>query len=113
LVGASPIIVVVVEVTLIVIIKEAVVIVTRNQLQRADSAVATKIPFSFHGKYRRPEVLARLPLEMRAIAICDEFIPFDREIDPVDSAAAHTGEDIPVGPICYLHPPFLKVIRSA
>src|SRR5262249_57421984 len=91
----------------VVIVVEVVVIEIRNHLQRAAGAVAAKISFSFHGQYRRPKMLARLTLEIRAIAMDGEFIPFDFEVDSVSSAPAHPGADLPFGAVRDLYSAFL------
>jgi hypothetical protein len=71
-----------------------------------------KVSFSFDGQYRRPEMLARLALESRAIAMDDEFIPLDFEVDSVVSAPAHSGMDLPAGAVRDLYSALLKVIRA-
>src|SRR5262245_52987596 len=65
LVTAPLVVIIVVEIAGAVII-EVVVIDIRNQLQRGFGAA--KAPCFFNGQYRRPEMLARLALESRAIA---------------------------------------------
>src|SRR5262245_4825533 len=112
LVNRPFVVVTVVEVAGAVII-EAVVIETRNHKQRALGAVAAKVSLSFHGKYRRPEMLARLALESRTVAMNKEFIPFDFEVDPVSSPTPHSGVDLPGGAVSDLYFALLKIIGAA
>src|SRR5215470_9790550 len=106
------VVIIVVEVAGAVII-EAVVIESRNHQQRPFGAVAAKVPLSFHGQYRRPEMLARLALESRAVAMDEEFIPLDFEVDPVSSPPPHSGVDLPGRAVRDLYPALLKIIGAA
>jgi hypothetical protein len=58
-------------------------------------------------------MLARLALEIRAIAMDDEFIPVDFEVDSVESPPAHPGAYLPAGAVRDLYSALLKVIRAA
>src|SRR5262245_24864929 len=71
---------------------------------RAAASRAPKAPCSFNRQYRPPEMLARLPLECRAVAIDEEFIPVDFEADLVCSPPPHSGVDFPVGAVRDLYP---------
>ena len=89
----SPIVVIIVVEVAGAVIIETVVIEIRNHHQRAFCAVA-KVSFSFHGQYRRPDMLARLALECRAIAMDDDFITLDFEVYSIVSAPAHSGMNL-------------------
>jgi hypothetical protein len=58
-------------------------------------------------------MLARFALERRTIAMDNEFIPIDFEIDSVDSAPAHCGVYLRIGAILDLYSAFLKIIGAA